>query len=429
MQDPVVVAFFDDRKTAWLKKNLDASMSEAEVKEKELECEAVFALNNWLPHAANRAGQMSISTHPCTFSHPSARKNKNGYASAIIATLELKSDGFLRSGNVAVEADALGNAAVIDVYKFLTLKLGDGQTLLQHIEQDSPQATELLSLPNAAEGENYQDLKEGFLAMAATDENVITSSKIKQVYFPVSQNQESTEYHLLSTLTPSGIVFEMRKRLDAMRFGDEIKEAREKRKLGQRHSDFREIYDLTTIGYGGTKPQNISVLNNQNGGKAHLLLSVPPVIKKRDINFPNADFFSQSMTYFQCRTQFYALHKLYKLPNEFYNNMETRAKRDELYQSIIDSMIERLWQVRAVAAEQYTQTTNQLSKAQTTWLCEEHREIRLTTDDWLDGIIAAITQFMFHGYEKTLGKKAIKLGEAERQQMAAIAEQNKEMLR
>ncbi|MEX6067038.1 type I-F CRISPR-associated protein Csy1 [Providencia hangzhouensis] len=31
-----------------------------------------------MPSAAKRAGQISLSTHPCTFSHPSSRKTKTG---------------------------------------------------------------------------------------------------------------------------------------------------------------------------------------------------------------------------------------------------------------------------------------------------------------------------------------------------------------
>lgn len=424
--DQSISAFFEERKAAWLKKNLSASMSELEVTEKEQECESVFALKNWLPNAAKRAGQMSISTHPCTFSHPSARKNKNGYVSAVIAASESKNDGFLRTGNVAVAADALGNAAALDVYKFLTLITDDGQSVLQHLEQDSELAQVLLTFPNSDEEHSYQAVKQGFLAMSTNDDEVITSSKIKQVYFPVAKQQDETTYYQLSLLTASGIVFELRQRLDKMRFGEEIKRARDKRKSNEYHNGFREIYDLTTIGYGGTKPQNISVLNNQNGGKAHLLMSVPPALKNRDTHFPKVDFFQQSVHYFQCRALFHQLHTLYKRDD---NNMHIRADRDELYQQIIDHLIEKMWQVRAVASEQYIESASQLSKAQTTWLCPQGETLREVSDDWLDEIIQSITTFVFYGYEKVLGKKAIKLGLAERKRMEKIAEENKEALR
>src|SRR3990167_2033620 len=142
------ISFVDESESIWLKKNIKASMSDSEIKALELECETQFSLANWLPNAAARAGQTAISTHPCTFSHPSARKNKNGYVSAIIADSKKANDGFLRSGNVSVAADALGNAAALDVYKFLTLTLADGNTLIQHLEGDSEQAVSLLAAAN-----------------------------------------------------------------------------------------------------------------------------------------------------------------------------------------------------------------------------------------------------------------------------------------
>lgn len=434
MIDKAICNFFDDRKEAWLKKNLKTSMTDVELREKEIECDTVFSLQNWLPSAASRAGQISISTHPCTFSHPSSRKNKNGYASSIIAKSEQHNDGFLRSGNLDVATDALGNAAALDVYKFLMLEMADGQNLIQHLEQDSELALSLFTLANEHEVVNYQTLKQGFLSMTTASAETVTSSKIKQVYFPlvgVDQTAESKEnlksqYHQLSILTASGILFELRKRLDALRFGDEIKDAREKKKTNQEYRSFKEIYGLTTIGYGGTKPQNISVLNNQNGGKAHLFISMPPVLKKRDVHFPHTDFFAQSLSYYQCKTQFLALHKLYSKDD---NNMRIRAQRDEYYQSVVDHIIEKMWQVRGVAIEQFNLKSSQLSAVQQTWLCDHNKELREISDDWLDITCDLITTFLFHGYEKILKQKAIKLGSAEHKHMRKIVIQNKEALR
>ncbi|CAH9064532.1 CRISPR-associated protein Csy1 [Pseudoalteromonas holothuriae] len=429
MIDEAVDAFFADRKAAWLKKNVKASMSEDEVKQQHMECEAVFSLQNWLPNAAKRAGQISISTHPCTFSHPSARKNKNGYVSSIIAKTVHSNDGFLRSGNVDVVADALGNAAALDVYKFLMLVMADGQTLLNHLEHDSDLAKQLFRTTPSHEESDYAALKDGFMAMTSTSDEVITSSKIKQVYFPLSEQSEATHYHQLSLLTGSGIVFELRKRLDNMRFGDEIKLAREQRKANLEHPNHQEIIDLTTIGYGGTKPQNISVLNNQNGGKAHLLMSMPPKLQRRDIHFPTSDFFAQVLRYNHCKVQFEELDKLYRLPNEHFNNMHTRAQRDELYQSVIDYIIEKMFLVREVATQQFIATSSKLPKSQQIWLCEHNKQERLTTDSWLDEICDGMVNFVFHGYEKTLGKKAIMFGHEEYRHMKQVVESNKEILR
>ncbi|MCV5647171.1 type I-F CRISPR-associated protein Csy1, partial [Escherichia coli] len=94
---------------------------------------------------------------------------------------------------------ALGNAAALDVYKFLSLEMADRRSLLTHIEQGSELAQGLLTQPNT----DYQTLREGFLKMIDTDQEAISSSKVKQVYFPVAEG----EYHLLSLLTHSGHLF------------------------------------------------------------------------------------------------------------------------------------------------------------------------------------------------------------------------------
>jgi len=298
MTDPVIDAFFAERKEAWLKKHLDSSMKESEVRKKHMECEQIFLPEEWLPKAAKRASQISLSTHPCTFSHPSARKNKNDYVTPVIANSARSADGFLRSGNVVVETDALGNAAALDVYKFLTLEMEDSKKLIEHIQEDSDLAVGLLTIPT----ESYEMLKNGFLAMIESGDKrcPITSSKIKQVYFPVADN-----YHQLSLLTNSGIIYGLKKRIDTMRFSEEVKNLREqKRNNIYSEQGFTELYNLTTIGYGGTKPQNISVLNNQNGGKAHLLHSSPPTLRKRDTLFPKRNFFNESLHYYECREVF-----------------------------------------------------------------------------------------------------------------------------
>lgn len=422
MYGQAITEFFEERKEDWLKKNTIATMEAREIKEKEAECNHLFSLEQWLPNAAKRAGQISISTHPCTFSHPSSRKNKNGYATSIIAKPKKRNDGFLRSGNVEVNADALGNAAILPVYKFLTLAMDDGRNLLTHLELDTDLAKSLLSIQT----QSYEDLKAGFLAMTQSSSDSVTSSKIKQVYFPVED-----DYHQLSILTPSAIVFDLRKRLDHLRFGDdEIKEIRKKRKNREfSEQGYSEVIGLTTIGYGGTKPQNISVLNNQNGGKAHLLSSEPPKLKRRDIQFPTRDFFTQSINFFQSKDIFYRFHDLHAIYIKDKNNIHIRNQRDAFYQAVVDRIIERMWEIRLISDEQFNPASSQLRSEQKIWLLDEHRDTRENENDWLDKILQSITQFVFHGYEKVLSKKAIKMGDAEYRHMEKLVEGNRELLK
>ncbi len=418
MLDPAITSFFDQRKEAWLKKNSQSSMDEGELNTLKQECEQVFSPNEWLPNAAKRAGQISMATHPCTFSHPSARKNKNGYVTSVIARAERKEDGFLRSGNVDVETDALGNAAALDVYKFLTLNMADGQPLLAHITRDSELAVELLKIETAS----YKDLKQGFMAMSESSGENTTSSKIKQVYFPVEVG-----YQQLSILTNSGMVYQLRKRIDDIRFSEQSKNIRElKKKEEYSEQGFMELYGLTTIGYGGTKPQNISVLNNQNGGKAHLLSSLPPTVNKRNIHFPKTNFFTESFRYYECRDSFQALHKLLKADH---NNIKIREGRDRRLQEIVDRIVDRMWAVRAAAAEQFHVESSRLRKHQLIWLAEEFKEERENSDQWLETLCKEVASWLILSYEKMLGKQAIKLGEAERLHILTTVKESQEALR
>ncbi|MBY7858069.1 type I-F CRISPR-associated protein Csy1 [Vibrio fluvialis] len=420
MIDPAITAFFAERKEAWLKKNISAAMSDAEVLEKQQECEQNFLLDNWLPDAAKRAGQISVASHPCTFSHPSARKNKNGYVSSIIAKNKPRIDGFLRSGNVSVEQDALGNAAALDVYKFLSLEMSDQRSLLVHIEQESDLARQLLDIPSC----EYQALRDGFLKMINSDQASVSSSKIKQVYFPIADG----EYHLLSLLTHSGHLFELRKRLDALRFGDAVKEARECKKTNHFHpAGYQEIFGLTTIGFGGTKPQNISVLNNQNAGKAHLLASIPPELTPRDIRLPRTDFFKESFTAWQAKEVLESLHRLFLTD---YNNINIRDGRDYRIQQYVDLVIEKMWQVRLFLEAYSGELSSALPLEQKIWLYPEFADLRHQEDEWLDKIIRHIARGLINHYSRSkVITSPITLADQELLAIEKVVASNKENLR
>ncbi|VEJ56868.1 type I-F CRISPR-associated protein Csy1 [Pragia fontium] len=418
--DPAIATFFAERKEAWLKKNISAAMQASEVYEKQQECEQNFLLVNWLPDAARRAGQISVASHPCTFSHPSARKNKNGYVSSIIAKNKPRTDGFLRSGNVSVEPDALGNAAALDVYKFLSLAMSDQRSLLVHIEQESELARQLLNVPTC----DYQTLRDGFLKMINTDQDSVSSSKIKQVYFPIADG----EYHLLSLLTHSGHLFELRKRLDALRFGEEVKKVRECKKSNHFHpTGYQEIFGLTTIGFGGTKPQNISVLNNQNAGKAHLLASIPPDLKPRDIRLPKTDFFKESFTAWQSKEVLESLHRLFITD---YNNIHIREGRDYRIQQYVDLVIEKMWQVRLFLAEYQGELPDELLQEQKIWLYPEFEQQREQEDEWLDKITRQIARSLILHYSRSkVIANPVLLADQELLAIEKVVSSNKENLR
>ncbi len=395
----VIHDFLNNRKEEWLKKKLTADMSEADKSELLQEANTKYALAMWLPDAAKRAGQLSMATHPGKFSHPSAK------TSSIIADAECASDGYLRTGNITYDLDVFGNAAAMDVYKFLSLTLENGQTVLDHLELDSPEIKAIFTIPTA----EFTTLKQGFLAVKHGDKSQITDGLVKQLYFPLEE-----DYHLLSILTPSGLLVKFKKKLDQMRFSDKAKEARECRKKEAYHGEgYDDIYDLTITAYGGTKPQNISVLNNQNGGVSYLLCSTPPPLKKRNIRLPTRNFFTNTLWIGDLKESFKFLHSLMKLS---INNISVREAIGNILKHVIDRVLERAFQVRAFGLGwSTTEYYKDLPLPQRLWLDDIYIKERENVEEWLDDICDAFARWVIQAYKKTLKKEHINLGDAELQ--------------
>ena len=391
-----VMEYLAERRKNWLDKRLSADMDEAETMALETEANERFSLAQWLPDAARRAGHLSMVSHPSKFSHPSAK------TSAVIAQSSLQVDGYVRTGNVNYPLDVFGSAASIDVYKFLALTLSDGKTVLEHLEQETALAQRLLS---QAPSVPVSELTSQFLAIKASETQVKTDGLVKQVYFPVDG-----AYHLLSILTPSGMLTELKERIDALRFSDASKEAREARKHQLYHAQgFNDILDLTVTVYGGSKPQNISVLNNQNSGRSYLLPCKPPKLDQRAIRLPSRDFFKQTLFVRDFDVYFKSLFELMALD---INNMHIRDGIRKVLHKIVDEVMYRAFCVREFAGGwSQTEHYQALPKAQQLWLDAALLEKRLEDDEWQEAIAKSLRQWLAGEIEYR--QNHIKLGDAE----------------
>lgn len=379
----VIIDFLAERKATWLKVKLKADMDEAVQQDLYNEANDKFSLPTWLPDAAKRVTQLSMVSHPSKFSHPSAK------TSSVIAYCSSNNDGYLRTGNVNYPLDVFGNAAAMDVYKFLSLTLADGQTVLTHIENDSEVIKPILTINTA----NYDELKQGFISIKQADTSTKTDRLVKQVYFPVEQN-----YHLLSILTPSGLLTKIKTTLDAMRFSETTKEAKAHKKDNKFHSTgFEDLLNLTVTAYGGTQPQNVSVLNSQNAGRAYLLPSTPPTLQKRDIRLPTYDFFKNSLWRGQFKESFDSLHKLMCLD---ITNASIKDGINNIIKFIIDQVLEKAFAIRASSiAWSETEHYKQLPLAQRIWLDDIHLEQRENQELWLETISSSFAGWIVHSYE------------------------------
>ncbi len=319
MVDKAIVEFLTEKKQAFLKVKIKQSMNDAEKVIVTNEADIKFSLKVWSADAANRAGQLSLSSHPPKFSHPDAK------IGALIAQNTKANDGLLRSGNIETGLDVVGNAATLDVNKFLELKLANELSILQNLQQNTDYIKEQFDT-------DFDNLRAGFLAVIKPNSTTQSSDRLKQIYFPVED-----DYHLLSLLTASGGVYQLKQRINEMKFSDSNKATREAVSNTDKHRDFSgkidDVWGLTSIGYGGTKPQNISVLNNKNGGVAYLLSSMPPVLENRIKQPPKENFFDTIWLTDVLKSDFNYLNRIIQL---FKNDKSVRNKRDEIFIGIAD---------------------------------------------------------------------------------------------
>lgn len=391
-----VLDFLNQRKEKWLSGKINNKMSESEVANLKIQAEEKFSIDKWVPDAATRASQLSMSSHVCKFSHPDSK------TSSVIAMSSFSKDGYMRSGNVEYQKvefkqDAYGNAAALDVFEFLMTPLEDGKSVIEHLEKDSAEIqTELAALKS-----QYTTIKSGLLAIKKEKQEIISDERIKQVYFPFGDT-----YHLLSLLTSSVMVSEMRERIEEIRKNAWAARGIKNEQYG---NDYSEIPNLTIIGFGGTKPQNISVLNSKNRGKAVLLSSYPPSLSSRDVERPRSDFFANTLRSTSFGERFRTLHSLLGRQQ---NNLELRNKVKETATVIIDQVMISVYRLRQVEPG-WSSPNNQLPSEQKIWLDEAYSEKRKTDEEWMDKIALSFARWIMHTYEKTLKNDSIQLGDGE----------------
>lgn len=383
-----IYAFLNERKELWLKDRIKKAENENVIAELQQQANDKFSLNEWLPDAAKRVTQLSMVSHPSKFSHPSAK------TSSVIAKVEQSNDGYLRSGNVDYSLDVFGNAAAMDVFKFLSLPLNEKFTVLDGFEQQD-QALKILITHAKL---NFDTLSTEFLKIKVTDHSVKTDHLVKQVYFPVREAQ----YHLLSILTPSGLITRLKQSIDAIRFSEDTKQAKESRKKNEHHEiGYSDIFGLTVTGYGGTQPQNVSVLNSQNAGRAYLLSSCPPVLEKRAIRLPKTDFFLQCLYRKNYQDSFIQLHKFMQLD---LNNIDIRNVIRNIIQFVIDQILLQALKTREYAAEGWSNQDYyaSLPKIQRIWLDKVYQTKREEDNDWRDELSREIARWILLNYEKVI---------------------------
>ena len=357
----------------------------------------------WLTKAIKNS-RYAITTHSSTFTHSDAK------STPILFSKDRVNNGYLGSNNVQLSQsfDVFGNAAtdtiVKETYLFLTKKLSDGTTVWQHFENETNYAKEFIEKLNQDFEKTYLSFRKIFV----NQDQVKTTGLLKQVYFYTG----NFNYHLLSLVVSSPIITEIIKRIDHLRFDDSNKEARECRKKQHYHgAGYGDLLGLTQIGFGGSKPQNVSVLNSQNAGRAYLLASSPPKLEIRSIRLPKTDFFVQCLYRKNFQESFIQLHKFMQLE---INNIDIRTAIHNIIQFVIDRILLEAFKIREHYPEGWSEQDYYVSlpKLQRIWLDNMHQQHREDDQDWRNELAQDIARWILRSYEKVI-QDAFKLGDGE----------------
>jgi len=315
--------------------------------------------DTWLESAAHRVQHLQLVHFASKFSNPGA-KSSSRYLSddnrkerlGLIAT---------STCTIEIQPDVVGNAASLDVFKLLSLEFR-GNTILKLILSGADSVVNALSHSE----ELARTLAKAFAGIVADKLPIESHQYAKQLFYPV----DDESYHIVSPLFPSSLVHRMYEIINFDRFSDEVKEARQLRRNGDYSATgYREYLDMTIQNFGGTKPQNVSQLNSQRGGKAYLLSSCPPDWNTKKTNPPlrTASIFKRWIgRYKDLREQTKSLKAFLRDTN--YNNIDIRKARARMVESICDEVLSIAGALQALDAGWSAHSSCQLSECEMFWL-------------------------------------------------------------
>lgn len=378
----------------------------------------------WVADAAKRVGQIQQVTHAVKFTHPSADgSNLSSSGNPAAGPLELGSHSLAEE----LAADVVGNAAALDVYKLLRLKV-DGRSLLERAVACDPALIEALG----EDQEAAAGWVEAFAQLPEAKGRPSTHKLAKQLYWPL----EEGGYHLLAPLLSSSVAHALYRRVNADRFGEAAKAAREARRAGKPHPEgYRDYPDLAIQSFGGSKPQNISQLNSERRGENYLLASLPPLWESPALR-PPLKTDSVFLRYFGRRRE---VRRLAGVLKDFLrsvakrrSNMHIRYTRAELVSELADEVLNMAAELRQFMAPGWTaQPDCQLKLAEQCWLdparCESDEAFttRYRRGEWKDDVCRGFANWLNASLQtdKTL------FGEAEALEWRTVLQRELDLLR
>lgn len=380
---------------------------------------------NWVADAARRVGQIQQVTHALKYIHPEAKGTNlsspgNPHAGELLVGTHLIHE--------RIHPDVVGNAAALDVYKFLRLRVGDKTLLSLAATDDSA-----LKAAFSSDAKQATDWMESFATLTESKGNPATHKMAKQLYWPLDEKG----YHLLAPLFPSSLAHQVWNTIRTDRFSDEAKAAREAHRKNEQHGHgYREYPNVVVQQFGGTKPQNISQLNSERYGENYLLPSMPPIWRSEPVKLPcyvDSVFDGWFGRRPQVRKSLRTLRDFLYSVQKSAGNVRIRNKRKKLLEQLIDELLLFSAELQDIEETWTLREDCKLNIHEQCWLNPSRKETDLefaavyTFGEWKEAVCKRFANWL--NARLSNSKKPLPFGESEASEWQSILSRETSTLR
>ena len=339
-------------------------------KEPDAEMASRYDYGSWLADAARRVSQIQAVTHVLKATHPDARGTS---LHVVPSTLPPHAEIGTHSLGADFVVDIVGNAAALDVYKFLKIEV-EGRRLLDWMQASDPDLQAALH-EDSAVAAGWVD---AFKGLVHSDAPLASHGMAKQLYWLTGDSPaEDSHYHLLQPLFSSSLAHAVHTEIQEARFGEANTQVRHAFRAKEAHSSvYRDYRNLVARKLGGTKPHNVSQRNSERGGVNYLLSSLPPRWTRGSLpSLLNTDSAFERFAYFE------GVQELLRALCDFLRsdpdkNVGTRMTREAIEQALGRQLPLFAASIQAVFEPGWTRNGDCcLPRCEQLWLDPERREL------------------------------------------------------
>ena len=324
------------------KKLENASLSEKEELLKKIaEYDEKYRFDAWIPNAALvLAKQLYFGTHISRGIHSSSKGDNVNFQSAPTLPPELVGSQLIPK----LELDANGNAAALPLAAFFNIIVDaeKGVTLKELLLADDPRLEGCFADDPELSNQYkvcFQNALKGDLTKPSSDE------RNKQILWVNHPDPQEDNYTCLVPLYPSSLTNHFYYKINQLRYSDTNKQALSNRyKKDTEQSPYTTLQSIGVTVLGGTKPQNVSQLTSNQGGRNYLLPSLPPIFKSREqirLTEKQKTIFNRRLAYV-CSDGLNMLYEVVRAEKNIYPERDKRKFALELIAQTVLMQAERI---------------------------------------------------------------------------------------